>query len=183
MSRSRAALSLLALVTSLAQAAPFSLSSPTVAANATLSSHQVFKGFGCSGDNVSPALQWQGAPAGTASFAVTMYDPDAPTGSGWWHWVVFNLPASTQSLALGAGDVHSGRMPATAIQSRTDFGVPGYGGPCPPLGDKPHRYIFTVYALKIDHLPLQADSPAAMVGYFLHQNALGQASLQAYYGR
>jgi Raf kinase inhibitor-like YbhB/YbcL family protein len=166
-----------------AQAAGFKLTSPEIKPNATLANQQVFKGFGCEGDNVSPALAWQGAPKGTKSFAVTAYDPDAPTGSGWWHWLVFNLPADTTGLKPGAGDPKGDLMPAGAVQSRTDYGQTGYGGPCPPVGDKPHRYIFTVYALKLDKLPLDENSPAAMVGYYLHQNMLGKAVLQGRYGR
>src|SRR6476620_10493079 len=105
---------------------------------------------GGSGGNVSPALSWSHAPPGTQSFALLMHDPDAPTGSGWWHWVVYNLPASTTSLAAGAGDPTKKLLPPGVVQGRTDFGAPGYGGPCPPQGDKPHRYIFTVFALKTD---------------------------------
>lgn len=166
-----------------ASAAAFDLASPDVAPNATISDRQVFNGFGCTGGNMSPALAWKGAPAGTRSFAMTVYDPDAPTGSGWWHWVVFNLPASTTSLPAGAGDPAKLALPAGAVQSRTDFGGPGYGGPCPPQGDKPHHYVFTVYAMKVDKLPLQPDASGAMVGFFLGANALGKASFTATYGR
>ncbi len=174
---------LFALLTAAAQADGFSLSSPEIKANARLANEQVFKGFGCEGGNLSPELVWAGAPKGTRSFAVTAYDPDAPTGSGWWHWVVFNLPADTAGLKKGAGDPKAALMPAGAVQGRTDFGQAGYGGPCPPVGDKPHRYIFTVHALKIDQLPLDEMSPAAMVGFFLNQNLLGKAVLQGRYGR
>src|SRR5262245_41892497 len=93
-------------------------------------------------------------PITKESFAVTLYDPDAPTGSGWWHWVVYNIPGSTTSLPAGAGDPSSGLLPAGAAQGNTDFGTPGYGGPCPPQGDKPHRYIVTVFALDTDKLDL-----------------------------
>ena len=175
--------SLIAALALGAQAQDFVLTSAQIQPGQVIADQQVFKGFGCSGGNVSPALQWHGAPSATRSYALTMYDPDAPTGSGWRHWLVFNLPATTQSLPAGAGNVQAGLMPAQAVQGRTDFGVPGYGGPCPPVGDKPHHYIFTLYALKVDHLELKADAPAAMVGYFLHQNALAHASLEAVYGR
>ena len=163
--------------------ADFTVSSPTFSNGATLAAPQVFNSFGCTGGNVSPALSWSGAPAGTKSFAVTVYDPDAPTGSGWWHWVLFNLPADSKGLPAGAGDTGKNLLPASAVQSRTDFGKPGYGGPCPPVGDKPHRYIFTVFALKADKLPLDADSGAAMVGYYLNQQKLGTASMTGYFGR
>jgi Raf kinase inhibitor-like YbhB/YbcL family protein len=175
-----------ALAVSLAGAASaggFTLTSPDLKPGARLAEQQVFKGFGCEGGNVSPELAWQGAPKGTRSFAVTVYDPDAPTGSGWWHWVVFNLPADASGLKKGAGDAKAGLLPAGAVQSRTDFNQAGYGGPCPPVGDKPHRYQFTVYALKTDKLPLDADAPAAMVGFYLHQNMLGKAELLGRYGR
>ena len=164
-------------------AGPFTLTSLDVKHGARVADKHVFNGFGCSGGNVSPALAWKNAPAGTKSFAVTVYDPDAPTGSGWWHWVVFNLPASTTSLPAGAGDGSGSKLPPGTVESRTDFGKPGWGGPCPPQGDKPHRYVFTVYALKTDKLDLAADSPAAMVGFMINANQLGKASFTATYGR
>lgn len=167
-----------------AQAAKFTLSSPDVAAAQKIGDKYVFSGFGCTGGNISPALSWKNAPADAKSFAITVYDPDAPTGSGWWHWLAFNLPATTTSLAAGAGDAAGSGLPPGTIQSRTDFGAPGYGGPCPPKGDKPHHYTFTVFALKTDALPtVDANSPAAMVGYFLHANTLAKASFTALYGR
>ncbi len=164
-------------------ASAFSLESAEVKPGATIAGAQVFKGFGCTGGNVSPSLSWKGAPAGTKSFAVTVYDPDAPTGSGWWHWVVFNLPADARSLPLGAGDPAAGTMPAVAVQSRTDFGMPGYGGPCPPQGDKPHRYVFTVYALKTDKLDADSNASGALIGFMIHANTIGKATFTAKYGR
>lgn len=166
-----------------AQAADFTVTSPQVAAGGTLGSAQVFDGFGCQGGNQSPALVWSGAPAGTRSFAVTVYDPDAPTGSGWWHWVVYDLPATTTRLPANAGTADGRALPAPAAQGRTDYGSPGFGGACPPVGDRPHRYVFTVHALKVDRLEVPAGASAAMVGYFLGMNRLGQATLEARYGR
>lgn len=134
-------------------------------------------GFGCAGGNLSPQLSWIGAPEGTKSFAVTCYDPDAPTGSGFWHWVVANIPASVTSLDLGAGDPASGKMPKGALEVRTDFGAPGYGGPCSPEGSHVHRYIFTVHAVGVDKLEVTADTSAAIVGFYLHFNTLEKVSL------
>ena len=133
-------------------------------------------GFGCAGGNLSPQLSWSGAPEGTGSFALTCFDPDAPTGSGFWHWVVVNIPANVTSLALGAGSP-GGSMPAGALQTRTDFGAPGYGGPCPPEGDHPHRYLFTLHAVGLDGLSVEADTSAAVVGFMLNFNTLAKASL------
>jgi Raf kinase inhibitor-like YbhB/YbcL family protein len=161
----------------------FTLTSADVKPGGTIAAAYVYKGFGCTGDNVSPSLMWKDAPAGTKSFAVTVYDPDAPTGSGWWHWVVFNLPASTHALPKGAGDIGGSGMPAGAVQSRTDFGTPGYGGPCPPQGDRPHHYVFTVYALKTDKLDADANASGAMIGFMLHFNTIAKASFTARYGR
>jgi Raf kinase inhibitor-like YbhB/YbcL family protein len=171
------------VVSGFAGAAGFTLSSPTIKPNAKLESAQVFNGFGCTGKNISPALNWSGAPKGTKSFAVTVYDPDAPTGSGWWHWVVFNLPETTSGLPENAGAVASGLMPENAVQGRTDFGAPGFGGACPPQGSKPHRYIFTVHALKTEKIEVPADASAALVGYMINANQLGKASFTAMYNR
>ena len=141
---------------------------------------QIANTFGCSGGNVSPQLSWTGAPVATKSFAITLYDRDAPTGSGWWHWVAVNIPASVTQLASGASP---GKMPAGTIETRTDFGKPGYGGPCPPPGDKPHHYLFTIYALKVDKLDLDAQASGAMAGYMIRSNSLASATLTATFGR
>ncbi|MFZ5564978.1 MAG: YbhB/YbcL family Raf kinase inhibitor-like protein [Thermodesulfobacteriota bacterium] len=148
-----------------------------------LTQDQVYSGFGCSGKNISPALSWTDAPAGTKSFAVTMYDPDAPTGSGWWHWIIFNIPADVRALPSDAGNPGKKLAPAGSVQSLTDFGAPGFGGACPPPGDKPHRYIFTVHALNVEKLDLDAKTPPAMAGFTLNQHTIAKASLMAYYGR
>ena len=142
----------------------------------------VFNGMGCTGNNLSPELQWSGPPAGTKSFAVTVYDPDAPTGSGWWHWVIFNIPASVMKLDRGAGSAN-GHLPAGSVQGNTDFGAPGYGGPCPPPGDKPHHYIFTVYALNTDKIDVPASATAAYVGFNLHAHTIKTTKLTALYSR
>jgi len=159
----------------------FTLTSNDVGGQATM--RQVFNGFGCTGENISPQLSWANAPEGTKSFAITVYDPDAPTGSGWWHWLAFDIPADTKALPSGAGTPGKPGMPAGAVQSRTDFGGPGYGGPCPPPGHGPHQYIVTVYALKTDKLGLDANATPAVVGYTLNNQMLAKASIVFYYGR
>jgi Raf kinase inhibitor-like YbhB/YbcL family protein len=160
----------------------FALTSPDIANGGKISEAQVFNSFGCSGHNVSPALSWSNAPAGTKSFALLVHDPDAPTGSGWWHWVVYNIPAGTASLPADAGDPKKNLLPGAAVQGRTDFGTPGYGGPCPPPG-KPHHYHFRLYALKVPKLDLPADATAAFIGFNVKANSLGEAEILGLYGR
>ncbi|HEY6896448.1 MAG TPA: YbhB/YbcL family Raf kinase inhibitor-like protein [Rhodocyclaceae bacterium] len=167
------------LVAGTAQA--FEISSPDVAQGKTLANAQVFKGFGCTGDNLSPEINWKNAPAGTKSFALTVYDPDAPTGSGWWHWVVYDIPASVTSLPGKMGQGSS--LPAGAKQGRNDFGTRDFGGACPPVGHKTHRYIFKVHALKVETLGVPDDASAALIGYMLNANSLGTATLTAKYKR
>lgn len=135
-------------------------------------------GFGCAGGNKSPHLKWDNVPDGTKSFAVTCFDPDAPTGSGFWHWVVANIPASVTELVL---DASAAGMPEGALQSRTDFGAPGYGGPCPPQGDHPHRYLFTVNAVGTEALEVTADTSAAVIGFMLHFNTIEKATIMGLY--
>ena len=139
-------------------------------------------GFGCAGGNRSPHISWSGVPEGTGSFAVSCYDPDAPTGSGFWHWVVVDIPADVRELPTGAGS-GGGGLPGGALQTRTDFGRPGYGGPCPPEGDHPHRYVFTVHAVGVDALGVDADTMPAVVGFMLHFNTLEKATLMGLYKR
>ena len=158
------------------------LASTDISAGGQIAEAQVFNGFGCKGGNVSPALSWSNPPAGTKSFALLMHDPDAPTGSGWWHWVVYNIPASVSSLPGGAGDPQKNLLPAGAAQGRTDFGTPGYGGPCPPPG-KPHHYYLRLYALKVAKLDVPADATAAYIGFMVRMQSLGKAELMGVYGR
>jgi len=159
----------------------FTLSSEDLGGQAT--SEQEFSGFGCTGDNISPQLSWENAPEGTKSFAITMYDPDAPTGSGWWHWVVFDIPADVDELPSGAGKMGSDLLPDGSIQSNTSYGAPGYGGPCPPEGDKPHAYIITIYALKVDKIGLDKNATPAIAGFYLNNQVIEKASIVAYYQR
>ncbi|MCX4170253.1 MULTISPECIES: YbhB/YbcL family Raf kinase inhibitor-like protein [Paraburkholderia] len=175
----------------------FKLSSPDIAPGGKIDNKFVLNAFGCTGGNVSPALVWKNAPAGTRSFALQVYDPDAPSGSGWWHWTVYNIPAAVTQLPRGAGNDPS-RLPVGANPGMNDFQDTGavgsngnYGGPCPPVGDKPHRYIFTLYALSVDDFYAAAGIPktgtAALHGFALDKalgdKVLGKASFAAYYGR
>jgi len=133
-------------------------------------------GFGCDGGNQSPHLAWSDAPASTKSFVVTCFDPDAPTGSGFWHWLVVNIPADVTELARDAGNPKAPKLPPGALQTRTDLGKPGYGGPCPPPGH-PHRYVFTVFAVGVDRLQVTADTSAASIGFDLFFKALAKTEI------
>lgn len=159
----------------------FTLKSTDLSGQAT--NKQVFKGYGCTGENISPQLSWNNAPEGTKSFAVTIYDPDAPTGSGWWHWLIFDIPSNSSELKPGAGTVDLKLAPKQSIQTKTDFGTFGYGGPCPPPGRKPHQYIVTVYALKTEKLGIDKNASPALVGFYLNANVIQKASLVFYYQR
>ena len=168
----------------MSQASGMKFWSPEIPDGGRFEHRHVLNGFGCEGGNQSPALEWSGAPAGTKSFAITCYDPDAPTGSGWWHWVMFDVPGTATKLDANAGDPAGGKAPVGAKMSNTDFGKPGYGGPCPPPGHGPHRYVFTLHALKCDALGIDpATSTAAFVGFNLHFNALATASFTLHFGR
>jgi Raf kinase inhibitor-like YbhB/YbcL family protein len=175
----------------------FTLSSSDLASG-TFANQFVLNGFGCAGGNVSPALQWSSVPAGTKSFSLQVYDPDAPTGSGFWHWAVYNIPPTETGLAQGAGNSPD-TLPAGAFGGNTDFldtgvtaGNGNYGGPCPPTGDAPHHYIFTLYALDVPQLELAAGLPvtgtAGLYGFGLSRAGIGahmlaKATFTATYGR
>lgn len=175
---------LLMLQSGLALAGGFRLTSPDLPDGKMIPQQFVYNSFGCNGGNESPALAWSNPPAGTRSFAITVHDPDAPTGgAGFWHWMVVNLPATMTGLARGDGVVGSTHLPAGAQQIRTDYGIEGWGGPCPPVGDKPHHYNFTVYALKVDHLDIAPGTTASVAGFMINENAIGKATLTARYGR
>ncbi|QTX20135.1 YbhB/YbcL family Raf kinase inhibitor-like protein [Comamonas aquatica] len=161
----------------------FTLSSPDIPTGGTIAPAFESDMFGCGGSNQSPVLQWSGAPAGTQSFAVTVYDPDAPTGSGWWHWMVVDLPASVTALPANAGEKGGANLPAGARQMRNDYGLWAWGGMCPPPGDKPHRYIFTVHALSVAKLDMPDDATTAIGGFMIHAHTLATASFTATYGR
>ena len=144
---------------------------------------QVFNGFGCSGENISPQLSWSNAPEGTKSFAITIHDPSAPTGSGWWHWLIFDINSSVKELVSNAGNTTANLSPKNSIQSITDYGSFGYGGPCPPKGHGFHQYVITIHALKVASLGLDAKTNAAVVGFNLFANTIEKASIIAYYKR
>ena len=167
---------MLALVATASFAQTFTLKSNEVGGQAT--NKQFANVFGCHGENISPQLSWENAPEGTQSFAVTIYDKDAPTGSGFWHWLIFNIPANVTELKSNAGDVAKPIAPKEAIQSITDFGTQGYGGPCPPPG-APHEYLITVYAVKTK-LDLNKTTTPAIVGFMLNSNLLAKASIVMY---
>ncbi|MBP1861152.1 YbhB/YbcL family Raf kinase inhibitor-like protein [Rhizobium herbae] len=138
---------------------------------------QFANGMGCTGKNISPEISWSNAPEGTKSFVVTLYDKDAPTGSGWWHWVVTNIPASATSLPSGAGN-GAGQLPKGALMTPTDAGMAGYGGPCPPKGTE-HDYTITVKALGIDTLPVPENATPALIGFVSNMNTLAVATISA----
>ncbi len=168
----------LILVSTSATASSFTLSSTDI--HEPLSKAQAFNRSGCGGKNISPQLSWNNAPAGTKSFAITVYDPDARAGSGWWHWVVFNIPGNINQIKTG---VSQEAMPAGSVESMNSYGMKGFGGACPPEGDQPHRYIFTVYALDINKINQSADAKPELIGSFLNRHAIAKASLMTHYGR
>lgn len=167
-----------------AQTAEFKLVSADIKPLGEIADKFVYKGFGCSGDNVSPALSWSGAPPETKSFALLVHDPDAPTGgAGWWHWAAYNIPASAHEIVQGAGTADGARLPKGAVQGKTDFGTAGWGGPCPPAGHGKHHYKFILYALKVEKLDVPDGASAALIGYMANANMIGAAKLTGLYGR
>lgn len=144
---------------------------------------QAYSKNGCNGENISPQIEWVNAPANTKSFAVTLYDPDAPTGSGWWHWLAFNIPAEVNGLVENAGNPDANLAPAGTVQSFNDYGEYGYGGPCPPEKGGIHAYILTVYALDTDKIELSNHINPAAVGFAIHAHTLQKASLISYFER
>jgi Raf kinase inhibitor-like YbhB/YbcL family protein len=162
-----------AAMTAPAIADGFTVTSPDIAEGQQLSSDFVFQGFGCEGGNMAPKLEWSGAPDGTKSFAVTVYDPDAPTGSGWWHWFVFNIPSNVTSLPAGGA--------VDGVQLTNDYGAEGFGGACPPPGEV-HRYQFTVHALGTT-LEIDNSVSNALAGFMVNANSLASSTITAVYNR
>ena len=168
------------VIASPVSAQDFNLTSTTVFEGETLANAHIFEGFGCEGENQSPQLSWTGAPEGTKSFAINVYDPDAPTGSGWWHWNVVNIPAAVNAISQNASV--NGTLPEEALEIQNDYGTTGFGGACPPPGEV-HRYIFTVYALGKESLELPENPSNALVGFMIRANMLDSASITAVYHR
>lgn len=160
----------------------FKLTSSEVSPSRMIDKQQEYNGDGCNGENISPSLSWSGAPAGTQSFALTLYDPNAPTGSGYWHWLIINIPASTASLKANAGNIKLKLAPPAAQQMKNDFGFYGYGGPCPPVGSV-HLYQFVLHALDVKSLDLPKDTSGASTGFKINAHTIGTASLTAAFAR
>ncbi len=161
----------------------FTLESPDIPAGGTVPAHFEFDSFGCSGRNESPALRWSNPPESTRSLALTVFDPDAPTSSGWWHWVVVDLPPTTTGLDAKAGARGDAGLPKGARHIRNDYGALAWGGLCPPPGDKPHRYVFTLHALSVERLDIPNDATAALASFMINANTLAKASFTSLYGR
>ncbi len=147
-----------------------------------LSQSQVADSMGYHGDNLSPQLSWSGFPATTKGFALTVHDPDAPTGSGFWHWLIVHIPVGVTELVAGAGAVDSTTLPWGAVHIRNDAGARGYIGAAPPVGDPPHRYVFTVHAVDVQHLDVDSDSSPAIVGFNLRFHAVARTQVVAVFG-
>ncbi len=163
--------------------AKFKISSTEIAPNSAIKSKHVFNGFGCTGENIFPKITWENVPANAKSLALTVYDPDAPTGSGWWHYVAINIPANYTTIAPEIAAQNKFNVNDGIRQIRNDFGTFSFGGPCPPVGHTAHRYIFTIYALKTDKIDIAENSTAALAGYMINQNVISKTSFTAFYKR
>jgi len=182
--KSLALLSALVLTLSIpAFSGTLTISSKDITEGEFMSKAQEFNGFGCSGDDLSPHLTWSGIPKGTKSFAITAYDPDAPTGSGWWHWQVVNIPKTVTELNTGGGSTKEALAPQGSTQIKNDFSVRGFGGACPPVGHGIHHYRFTVHALSVEKLTLPEDASGALTGYMINANTIESSTLEALYKR
>ncbi|MEH6443724.1 MAG: YbhB/YbcL family Raf kinase inhibitor-like protein [Oceanospirillaceae bacterium] len=174
---------LLLSVSSSVFASSFTLTSNDIAQGELMPKAQEFKGFGCAGDDLSPHLKWANAPEGTNSFAITAYDLDAPTGSGWWHWQLVNIPKNVMELATGAGSTTQHLAPPPSMQIENDYGNRGFGGACPPSGHGVHRYQFTIHALSVEKLELPAGASGALTGYMINANTIESKTIESLYKR
>jgi Raf kinase inhibitor-like YbhB/YbcL family protein len=165
----------------LPQVPGFEVTSTDCADGRPLDTPHVSGVMGAGGEDRSPQLSWSGFPEGTRSFAVTVYDPDAPTQSGFWHWAVANIPATVTELPSGAGDQAGSGLPEGAVQLRNDAGFAGYVGAAPPAGHGPHRYLITVHAVDTDALDVTPDTTPAVLGFNLFSHTLARATLVATY--
>jgi Raf kinase inhibitor-like YbhB/YbcL family protein len=161
----------------------FTVTSVDIADGKMLTKAQLFNGLGVSGDNLSPNLSWSGFPSETQSFAITCFDPDAPTGSGFWHWVLFDVPATVTSLPTGAGSNDMAGLPEHAIHARNDFGTKDFAGAAPPIGDSEHRYVFAVHALDVESLGLDSDASPAFVGFNITFHTIARGLIVPVYAR
>jgi Raf kinase inhibitor-like YbhB/YbcL family protein len=164
-------------------AGDLTLSSKDIAQGEFMSKAQEFNGFGCSGSDLSPHLKWSNAPEGTKSFAITAYDPDAPTGSGWWHWQIVNIPVTVTEIPTGAGDTKNNNGPAGSTQIQNDYGNQGFGGACPPEGHGVHHYRFTLHALSVEKLELPKDASGALAGYMINGHTIESTTIESLYKR
>ena len=170
-------------ISTVAHSGTLTLSSNDIAQGKFMGKAQEFNGFGCSGDDLSPQLQWSNPPEGTKSFAITAYDPDAPTGSGWWHWQIVNIAKNVSELKTDAGSSKEANAPLGSLQISNDYGISGYGGACPPPGHGDHRYRFTVHALLVEKLELPENASGALTGYMINANTIESATIEALYKR